>query len=222
MPPVIISRLKWLDVFDYRLRPKEALMSKYIEIDEELYRYIASKTERIGESASDILRRLLDLSIESVEPAEPLAISQPSLETASAVSVAKVKAEVITPEVAEAAVIEEVNTEVDFNTVIHEHMLSQQKGAVGRFMFLLESLSAMTPATFDQILKIQGRGRLYFARSKAELLKASQSANPKEIGNSGYWVTTNNNTAKKRTILSEVLVQLGCNEELAQSIAERI
>ncbi|WP_076540955.1 replication initiation negative regulator SeqA [Shewanella sp. UCD-KL21] len=197
-------------------------MSKYIEIDEELYRYIASKTERIGESASDILRRLLDLSIESVEPAEPLAISQPSLETASAVSVAKVKAEVITPEVAEAAVIEEVNTEVDFNTVIHEHMLSQQKGAVGRFMFLLESLSAMTPATFDQILKIQGRGRLYFARSKAELLKASQSANPKEIGNSGYWVTTNNNTAKKRTILSEVLVQLGCNEELAQSIAERI
>ncbi|MEZ9537910.1 replication initiation negative regulator SeqA [Shewanella sp. 10N.286.51.B8] len=197
-------------------------MSKYIEIDEELYRYIASKTERIGESASDILRRLLDLSIESVEPVEPLAISQPSLETAHAKSVAKVKAEVITPEVVEPAVIEEVNTEVDFNTVVHEHMLSQQKGAVGRFLFLLESLSAMTPATFDQILKIQGRGRLYFARSKAELLKASQSANPKEIGTSGYWVTTNNNTAKKRTILSEVLLQLGCNEELAKSISDRI
>ncbi|MDO6640702.1 replication initiation negative regulator SeqA [Shewanella sp. 5_MG-2023] len=197
-------------------------MSKYIEIDEELYRYIASKTERIGESASDILRRLLDLSIESVEPVEPLAISQPSLETAHATSVAKVKAEVITPEVVEPAVIEEVNTEVDFNTVVHEHMLSQQKGAVGRFMFLLESLSAMTPATFDQILKIQGRGRLYFARSKAELLKASQSANPKEIGTSGYWVTTNNNTAKKRTILSEVLLQLGCNEELAKSISDKI
>ena len=39
---------------------------KYIEIDEELYRYIASKTERIGESASDILRRLLHLSVETV------------------------------------------------------------------------------------------------------------------------------------------------------------
>ena len=101
-------------------------------------------------------------------------------------------------------------------------MLSQQKGAVGRFMFLLESLSKLTPATFEQILKIQGRGRLYFARSKAELLSASQSANPKEIGDSGYWVTTNNNTAKKRTILSEVLLQLGCNEDQAKSIAQRI
>ncbi|MFC1519309.1 replication initiation negative regulator SeqA [Pseudomonadota bacterium] len=199
-------------------------MSKYIEIDEELYRYIASKTERIGESASDILRRLLDLSIESIEPAEPLAISEPSLETAHAVSVTEVEvsAEVIKHEVVDPIIVEEVKTAVDFNTVVHEHMLSQQKGAVGRFMFLLESLSAMTPATFDQILKIQGRGRLYFARSKAELLKASQSANPKEIGTSGYWVTTNNNTAKKRTILSEVLLQLGCNEELAKSISDRI
>ncbi|WP_144214105.1 replication initiation negative regulator SeqA [Shewanella donghaensis] len=202
---------------------------KYIEIDEELYRYIASKTERIGESASDILRRLLDLSVESIELAEPLAISHPSLETAHAVTTSQViveaKAEI------EAAVEqptdyatenEAVTADVDFADVVHEHLLSQQKGAVGRFMYLLDSLSAMTPSTFSQILKIQGRGRLYFARTKAELLSASQSANPKEIGASGYWVTTNNNTAKKRTILSEVLVQLGCNEELAKSIATRI
>ena len=54
---------------------------KYIEVDEELYRHIASKTERIGESASDILRRLLDLSVDTAEPAEPLAISHPSLES---------------------------------------------------------------------------------------------------------------------------------------------
>ena len=32
---------------------------KTIEVDEELYRYIASQTHHIGESASDILRRLL-------------------------------------------------------------------------------------------------------------------------------------------------------------------
>ena len=34
-------------------------MMKTIEVDEELYRYIASHTQSIGESASDILRRLL-------------------------------------------------------------------------------------------------------------------------------------------------------------------
>lgn len=216
---------------------------KYIEVDEELYRYIASKTERIGESASDILRRLLELSVNSTEPTQPLDISHPSLEATAQTAESAPSTKGIdetdgieatekltdtvsslkTPHPIESELTEELTvTEVNFKDVVHEHMLSQQKGAVGRFMFLLESLSAITPATFEQILKIQGRGRLYFARSKAELLSASQSANPKEIGDSGYWVTTNNNTAKKRTILSEVLLQLGCNEALAKSIADRI
>ncbi|MCU8378442.1 replication initiation regulator SeqA, partial [Vibrio vulnificus] len=34
---------------------------KTIEVDEDLYRYIASQTQHIGESASDILRRLLNV-----------------------------------------------------------------------------------------------------------------------------------------------------------------
>ncbi len=34
---------------------------KTIEVDEDLYRYIASQTLHIGESASDILRRLLNV-----------------------------------------------------------------------------------------------------------------------------------------------------------------
>ena len=34
---------------------------KIIEVDEELYQYIASQTQSIGESASDILRHLLNL-----------------------------------------------------------------------------------------------------------------------------------------------------------------
>ena len=39
---------------------------KTIEVDEELYRYIASQTQHIGESASDILRRLLMMPDQSV------------------------------------------------------------------------------------------------------------------------------------------------------------
>jgi len=34
---------------------------KTIEVDEDLYRYIAGQTQHIGESASDILRRLLNV-----------------------------------------------------------------------------------------------------------------------------------------------------------------
>ncbi len=41
---------------------------KTIEVDDELYRYIASHTLHIGESASDILRRMLKFS----------AVSQPA------------------------------------------------------------------------------------------------------------------------------------------------
>ena len=55
---------------------------KYIEVDEELYRFIAGKTERIGESASDILRRLLGLDVTAVEPKAPVELSQPSMELA--------------------------------------------------------------------------------------------------------------------------------------------
>ena len=48
---------------------------KKIEIDEELYAYIASHTQHIGESASTILRRLLGLS--------PVAVHTGSLHTSS-------------------------------------------------------------------------------------------------------------------------------------------
>ena len=40
---------------------------KTIEVDDELYRYIASQTQHIGESASDILRRLLMMPDQTVE-----------------------------------------------------------------------------------------------------------------------------------------------------------
>ncbi len=50
---------------------------KTIEVDEDLYRYIASQTLHIGESASDILRRLLNVDGElatAAPAAEPKGI----------------------------------------------------------------------------------------------------------------------------------------------------
>ena len=44
---------------------------KTIEVDDELYQYIASQTRHIGESASDILRRMLKISAAS-QPATPV------------------------------------------------------------------------------------------------------------------------------------------------------
>ncbi|GGQ06821.1 replication initiation negative regulator SeqA [Shewanella litoralis] len=206
---------------------------KYIEIDEELYRFIASKTERIGESASDILRRLLHLSLETVVVDLPQAISEPSLEADEAevvkaesqrselfnqakAAVEKVMAVQAQPDISHT---EAKVTAIDFKSIVNEHLLAQQKGAVGRFMWLLGNLKAATGNDFNKVLDIQGKGRLYFARSKQALLDSSQSSNPKEIGASGFWVTTNNNTAKKQNIFIEVLEHLGCDSEYARTIA---
>ncbi|MCL1048244.1 replication initiation negative regulator SeqA [Shewanella abyssi] len=184
---------------------------KYIEVDEELYRHIASKTEQIGESASDILRRILGLRVDAVTQAQPETISHPSLESDdNAVKVIKQTSAVKT------------STVTDFAELIDADQLATQKGAVGRFLFILDTVYQTSKSQFEQVLQIQGRDRLYFATSKDALLKASKSANPKEIGNSGFWVTTNNNTAKKRTILSEVLTQFGTDDEQVVAITDKV
>ncbi|MCG9696738.1 replication initiation negative regulator SeqA [Shewanella sp. Isolate11] len=180
---------------------------KYIEIDEELYRHIASKTERIGESASDILRRLLGLDVETVEAPAPKHISQPSIEAQQVNP---------TPNLNVSA------TSLTVDGLIDKDNLAEQKGAVGRFLFCLEAIYNATGQQFDQVLQVQGRDRLYFATSKESLLKASKSANPKEIGQSGFWVTTNNNTAKKRTILSEVLTQFGVDAAQIEQVVNHV
>ena len=53
---------------------------KTIEVDEELYRYIASHTQHIGESASDILRRMLKFTAGQPVRALPAASASQSVE----------------------------------------------------------------------------------------------------------------------------------------------
>lgn len=49
---------------------------KTIDVDEELYSYIASHTQHIGESASEILRRMLNLGPQArVPPAHLLQLT---------------------------------------------------------------------------------------------------------------------------------------------------
>ncbi|GLP96251.1 replication initiation negative regulator SeqA [Paraferrimonas sedimenticola] len=200
---------------------------KYIEVDEQLYRYIASCTKTIGESASDILRRELGLPELTPEVAEqPETISQPSLDSDIAVEAhpeVEVAAEEVVEETTEATIEEVAPTNSQsFKLLLDDSNLEHMKGAVGRFIYLLQQAHQNSPSAFEKVLQVQGRGRLYFATSKEELLKASATANPKQIGESQYWVTSNNNTARKRAILTDALTQLGCDSTLAQDIAKQI
>ncbi|MBU1621521.1 MAG: replication initiation negative regulator SeqA [Gammaproteobacteria bacterium] len=174
---------------------------KTIEIDDDLYQFIASQTQQIGESASDILRRLLiDSLTEAQAPAVP-----------AAKKVAKAAVEVAPEAVVEKATVSTVSVEkkgsvFDF---ISPQDLSAEQSVVGRFLFILSALSRAHRGDFAQVLEIKGRNRLYFGQSEASLLEAGSSTNPKPIPNTDFWVITNSNTTRKKMMLTEVASKLG-------------
>ncbi|MCA1768033.1 MAG: replication initiation negative regulator SeqA [Idiomarina sp.] len=157
---------------------------KRIDIDDDLYAHIASHTRQIGESASDILRRLLD--IDSNEP-QPAAQKEPA--------------------------------ESVFNR-LNEQDVRIQKSVVARFLYILSMLYRCHSGEFSQVLDIRGRDRQYFARSEQALLTSGNSTNPKQIPDSPFWVITNTNTTKKKSMLTQVAQKLGYDSVDAEKIRD--
>ncbi|MFD2095397.1 replication initiation negative regulator SeqA [Corallincola platygyrae] len=168
---------------------------KTIEVDEDLYQFIASKTERIGESASDILRRLIGFEQQNNNEAQTEIVeSEP------------------TPP------IPETNSEFEFDS----QAVAKQKGAVGRFVYILSLLHQYSPDKFAAVLNIKGRNRVYFATSKATLLAAGSSTAPRQIPDSPYWVITNTNTGKKREMLKRAMAVLELDESLVDQMLQTL
>lgn len=88
-----------------------------------------------------------------------------------------------------------------------------------KYMRLLEFLHEENPTTFDAVLKIQGRTRRYFGRSRSEIASCGTSTHPKPISNSPYWALTNADTYHKREILRRVLNLLGYERRAVQMAA---
>lgn len=186
---------------------------KKIEIDEELYTYIASHTQHIGESASTILRRLLGLS--------PVAVHTGSLHTSSLHTSNEQEGSVQEPRTSAAvAATRAAASSTSVFDVLDRADLAAQKGAVGRFLFILSMLHRCHVTQFTQVLDIRGRNRLYFATTEQELLAAGNSTNPKQIPGSPYWVVTNNNTTKKKSILTAVATEMGYSSSDAEKIRD--
>ncbi|KFZ32038.1 N-carbamyl-L-amino acid amidohydrolase [Pseudidiomarina salinarum] len=167
-------------------------MSKRIEIDDELYRFIAGHTQHIGESASSILRRLLDLETVDAPPAEA------SRATASG---------------------RERSRRSIFDSMTRAD-LAGQRSAVARFLYILGMLYRCHSDEFAAVLKISGRDRQYFAVSAAELEAHGSSTNPKQIPGSPYFVVTNNNTTRKKSMLTQVAEELGYTPPEAEQIRD--
>lgn len=188
---------------------------KQIDIDDELYQYIASNTQSIGESASTILRRLLNLNGDDNTPVaknnqnNQLATQDKRDDTQKPND--NLEQEIVTP-------VKQTNANV-FN-ILNKEELAMQKGVVGRFLFILSAFYRTHKKEFSAVLDIKGRDRVYFATSKEDLVNSGSSMNPKNITDSEYWVMTNSNTTRKKMMLHEVALCLGYTAEQAEEIRD--
>lgn len=201
---------------------------KNIEIDEELYQYIASNTQFIGESASTILRRLLNLGVETEvktvtvnEPSESVDVNiLPEAEKLIVKVVASQDTKIKEPKsIATVNVAPMTRNETVFN-FINKEELAMQRGAVGRFLLILAALYRAHPAQFPVVTEISGRDRLYFANSESKLAESGSSTKPRQIPESPFWVITNSNTTRKKMMLTKASISLGYSESDVEKIRE--
>ncbi|MGO2321321.1 replication initiation negative regulator SeqA [Vibrio casei] len=176
---------------------------KTIEVDEELYRYIASQTQHIGESASDILRRLLIGEQQGSQAngtvTKPVAVD--SLESAKQEKQDGVK--------------------VMRSLLISDEFAEKDK-AIDRFMLILSSLYHVEASSFAEAAKVKGRTRVYFADNEETLLASGKTTKPRSIPNTPFWVITNNNTNRKRQMVQQLMTQMGFQIDLIEKVCNSI
>lgn len=181
---------------------------KTIEVDEELYRYIASHTQHIGESASDILRRMLKFTAGQSAPVSAQAAAAPS----AAQGTDK-----------EAALPKTAPRPQDRVRAVRELLLSdeyaEQKKAVNRFMLILSTLYNLDPKAFDAATEsLLGRTRVYFAGNQQTLVQNGTHTKPQHIPGTPYWVITNTNTGRKRSMIEHIMQSMQFPSELSDKV----
>lgn len=210
---------------------------KIIEVDEELYQFIASQTQSIGESASDILRRLLNLPSSSFAlqnfDSDKLASAKNGFDGAktggqnlesfsepSPVKKAKKNTQTISVKAdnAETKITEIVKK---LEQLILSAEFQNENKMVGRFLSVLSQLYQLAPAKFAETIDqemVQGRTRTYFAQDEQTLLNAGNHTKPKQIPNSPYWVITNNNSGRKMLMLARVMEGMALPADLIEKL----
>ncbi|AYC18201.1 Negative modulator of initiation of replication [Dickeya dianthicola] len=178
---------------------------KTIEVDDELYRYIASHTQHIGESASDILRRMLKFS--SAQAAAAAATPSPAAST-----------------IAQPAAAQPSRDRV---RTVRELLLSdeyaEQNKAVNRFLMVLSTLYRLSPEAFSAATEsLHGRTRVYFAADEQTLLLHGAQTKPRHIDDTPYWVITNTNTGRKRSMTEYIMLAMQFPPELIEKVCGTI
>lgn len=173
---------------------------KIIEVDEELYQYIASQTQSIGESASEILRRLLHFQTSKTITNNELTLIRtensvvaeniPNQQRGIKLEQERIK----TPTRKQSNLnIQQIVNKV--RSLLASESFQQETKAVVRFLAILRVLYSTDPESFALATEsLQGRTRVYFARDEGTLLIAGNHTKPKQIPDTPYWVITNTNS----------------------------
>ncbi|THJ47785.1 replication initiation regulator SeqA [Aeromonas veronii] len=176
-------------------RRVQRIPMKTIELDDDLYFYIASQTRHIGESASDILRRLLEQPAhQGVPVAEPVAVAQPSA----------------------------VATQQGLQALLDSGELQKEDKSINRFMLVLSTLYRDNPEGFTQATEIKGRKRVYFSQDPEALRASGSTTKPKPVPETPFWVITNTNTSRKQNMVAQLMASMGYGEEVIAQVCGAI
>ena len=209
---------------------------KIIEVDEELYRYIAKQTQSIGESASDILRRLLHLPAnpsatldfvsfdgsitEDAVKSDAVLESEVKLTNAPSQKETFLESKTAAPKMAKKQSNEAINQISDkVRLLLNSDEFKEESKVVVRFLAILRVLYRTDPESFAQATEsLQGRTRVYFARDEATLLMAGNHTKPKQIPDTPYWVITNTNSGRKMLMLESAMQSMNLPESLIDEV----
>ncbi|AXH83610.1 replication initiation negative regulator SeqA [Haemophilus influenzae] len=193
---------------------------KIIEVDEELYQYIASQTRSIGESASDILRRLLSLPVHTSSVDDLVLTSAETNKSADQKPEQAINVKEVNIKTTKKQSINAINQIVEkVQTLLNSDEFKEESKAVVRFLAILRVLYRTNPESFAQATEsLQGRTRVYFARDEATLLMAGNHTKPKQIPDTPYWVITNTNSGRKMLMLEGAMQSMELPETLIDEV----
>ncbi|HHF6602130.1 TPA: replication initiation negative regulator SeqA [Haemophilus influenzae] len=193
---------------------------KIIEVDEELYQYIASQTRSIGESASDILRRLLSLPVHTSSVDDLVVTSAETNKSADQKPEQAINVKEVNIKTTKKQSINAINQIVEkVQTLLNSDEFKEESKAVVRFLAILRVLYRTNPESFAQATEsLQGRTRVYFARDEATLLMAGNHTKPKQIPDTPYWVITNTNSGRKMLMLEGTMQSMELPETLIDEV----
>ena len=137
-------------IIEKNLANREIKM-KIIEVDEELYQYIASQTRSIGESASDIFRRLLSLPVHTSTVDALVLTSAETNKSADQKPEQAINVKEVNIKTTKKQSINAINQIVEkVQTLLNSDEFKEESKAVVRFLAILRVLYRTNPESFAQ------------------------------------------------------------------------